>query len=690
LVPRDGNVFTAGALSAIVKMTHEAWRIPHAARVFSLANFNHSYANGDEIIIEPLYGAETTLDSAKIAQIRKIVLNEPELLHRLVSPDGGVTGIDVLLIKNERDDGATAEIAAHARKLKARWQKAYPGIQIRLSGSIIGDDTYREAAQRDMRILIPLTAILIFSLIAIGLASVAVTVATTLVMTGGAVAALGFAGWAGMTLNVSTAVSPLAVMVLTIASCVHIIWNWLQARAAGSSSFDGLRTSLTLNIPPITVTNLTTAIGFLCMNFADAPPLRDMGNFVAFGIVVGWLLSLTALPCMLSFLPTKRRIRLRILPVLMERLSDFTIGRRRALFLVFIAGLGVAGFGINQIVLDDDYIRYFDHSFEFRRDTEVMEQRLTGLHGLQYSFDSKSDGGVFDPSFLEKLERFTGWLEKQDHVVYVSALTKLLKRLNKSMNGDDPAAYALPETRQHNAQYILFYELSVPVGHDLNSLIDITRSKTLVTIIVRDTASKDLRALSARAEAWLRENTPDIAARTTGLSVLFAYLSERNIKSMIWGTSLALILISAIMFFTLKSVRFGLISLMPNLYPAFLAFGIWGMTVSTVNLASSVVTAMTLGIVVDDTIHILMKYTYMRRKEGLLPEDALRRTMSSVGPALVITSVAIIVGLLVMGLSGFQINQHIGLLTALVVGVALLADLLLLPPLLLFVDRRQN
>jgi predicted RND superfamily exporter protein len=173
-------------------------------------------------------------------------------------------------------------------------------------------------------------------------------------------------------------------------------------------------------------------------------------------------------------------------------------------------------------------------------------------------------------------------------------------------------------------------------------------------------------------------------------SIMFSHIGARNIRSMLGGTTLALVLISLILIIALRSLRIGLISLVPNLVPAAMAFGLWGLLVGQVGLALSVVAGMTLGIVVDDTVHFLSKYLRARREEGLSPEDAVRYAFHTVGTALWTTSVVLVAGFLVLTYSPFEINSAMGLLTAITIGLALLADFLLLPTLLMTLDKRED
>jgi len=259
------------------------------------------------------------------------------------------------------------------------------------------------------------------------------------------------------------------------------------------------------------------------------------------------------------------------------------------------------------------------------------------------------------------------------------------------MHGDDNAWYRLPEARELAAQYLLLYEMSLPYGLDLNNQINIDKSATRMTVMLKNTTTNTVLALEKRAQGWLKDNVP-VSMRNDGASptIMFSHIGERNIKSMLLGTTTALILISIILVFSLRSLKIGLLSLIPNLIPAAMAFGVWGMAVGQVGLALSIVTGMTLGIVVDDTVHFLSKYLRARREKNLNAQDAVRYAFNTVGLALVVTSLVLIAGFLVLTYSSFTLNSDMAFMTAVTIVFALIADFLLLPPLLMAFDRKEN
>lgn len=354
-------------------------------------------------------------------------------------------------------------------------------------------------------------------------------------------------------------------------------------------------------------------------------------------------------------------------------------------WLVFVIAM-IAAIPRNE--LNDVLVHFFNESVEFRQDTDFMDEHLSGNTLLEYSLRASTEGSVTDPLFLAEVSSFAEWYRQQPPVRHVSVITDTFRQLNMSMHGDDPDFYRLPESQELAAQYLLLYELSLPEGLNLNNQIDRSRSATRVSVSAETLDSQELLELNARAEAWLNENTTHVASvNSTGPAALFAYIGQRNIRAMLIGTVVVLIAISTILLFALRSLRIGLISIIPNLIPAAVGFGIWGLTVGQVGLSLSVVVAMTVGIVVDDTVHFLSKYLRARREYGRSVEQAVFYAFETAGQALFTTTIVLVAGFLIFAFSPFIPTAQVGVLTAMIIAFALVADLTLLPALLISIDR---
>ncbi|MFC1750705.1 RND family transporter [Pseudomonadota bacterium] len=692
LTPKEGDVFTPEFLSIVEELTEAAWQTPHSTRVDSIANYQHTYAEYDDLVVESLVEDAMSLSEGDIARIREIVLKEPALVNRIVSPTGHVTGVNVTVQPPEIDTQAEVpEMVNFGRNLVTQMKEKYPDVDIRLTGIVMMNNAFPESGQNDVKTLVPLMFFLIILLVGFSLRLISGTFATLVVILCSIVSAMGLAGYVGVKLSPPTMSAPTVIMTIAVAHCVHILSNFMQAYYKLGDKAQALVESLRINFQPVFITSLTTMIGFLSMNFSDAPPFRDLGNIVALGVITGFVLSITVLPALMMVLPVKRPTQeLRGWGV-MHVIAEFVIKRRTPLMwgMITLAVILVAMIPKNE--LNDEFVKYFDESVDFRVDTDYTTDNLTGLYQISYSLGAGESGGISSPAYLEKLEEFAGWYRLQPEVLHVSVFTDIMKRVNRNMHGDDDEWYRVPEQRDLAAQYLLLYEMSLPYGLDLNNQINVDKSATRLNVSLHSLSTTKLLALEDRAQAWLQENAPG-SMQVSGASpaIMFAHIGYRNIRSMLQGTTIALVLISLILIVVLRSFKIGLISLVPNLIPAMMAFGLWAVFVGQVGLALSVVVGMTLGIVVDDTVHFLSKYLRARRERGLSSQDAVRYTFSTVGMALWVTTLALVAGFLVLSLSAFELNSSMGLMTAITITIALVADFLLLPPLLMKLEEIKD
>ena len=349
----------------------------------------------------------------------------------------------------------------------------------------------------------------------------------------------------------------------------------------------------------------------------------------------------------------------------------------------------VAGllYAITYNVADDRFVEYFDSRITFREDTEFLQDNIGGLYQIAYDLETGEEWGIAEPEYLRTLERFEAfWREKED-VVNVDSFVATMKRINKAMNGDRPEEYRIPDTRPLAAANIILYEFGLPAGLDATNQINLNKSGSRFAVTLNNVGSTRTRELEAEGRAWLRENAPHLETQGTSPAVMFSHISKRNIDSMKVGTVIALGGISLLLILALRSLKFGLISLVPNLVPLGMAFGLWALYSGQIIFTMSVVSGMTLGIIVDDTIHFLSKYLRARRVLGYSTEDAIRYTLTTVGTAITVTSVILIAGFLIIGTLAFSPNSTMTQLSAMAVASALVCDFLLLPALLMALDK---
>ncbi|EKA6050296.1 MMPL family transporter [Vibrio vulnificus] len=690
LAPKSGDVFDQRTLTQIQEMTEQAWQVPYSSRVDSLANYQHTEAVDDDLLVEDLLYQSYPLTAERIAKVRAVAMSEPLLVNALVSEKGDVAVINITMQMPGVDETAEVnEVVAYVEQMLSHYRAEYPDVTIYKAGIIAMNHSFAMAAQNDSATLVPTMLLVILVFLTIMLRSFLSVLATLVVIIGAIIATLGIVGWAGMFLHVASVNVPTLIMTLAVADCVHVIASMRHFMRQGMPKSQAIHRSVTLNFVPIIITSVTTAIGFLMMNMSDSPVLRDFGNLSALGVMIACVLSVSLLPALLNLLPVRFSAKQTAKSSdIMDKLADLVVHRRNVLLPLSIVVIAGSAALIPYNKVNDESVKYFDTSSEFRQAADFMEQRIGGMTTMSIAIKTHQSQGIASPEFLEVLGEFTRWLREQPETDHVASLSDIYKRLNKNMHGDDSAYYALPAERELAAQYLLLYEMSLPFGLDLNNQVNVDKSSVKLQLTVKNLGSVELVALEERIYQWFASHAPRYQVVASSPSLMFAHIGETNMASMLSTLPITLILISALMIFALRSWRLGVISLVPNIAPAVIGFGLWALISGEINLGLSVVVTLTLGIVVDDAVHFLAKYQHAR-KEGQNAEQAVRYAFHTVGRALWITTVVLVAGFSVLAMSQFRLNSDMGQLSAIVIFVALVIDFVLLPSLLMRFDTAE-
>lgn len=690
LAPKSGDVFDQRTLTQIQEMTEQAWQVPYSSRVDSLANYQHTEAVDDDLLVEDLLYQSYPLTAERIAKVRAVAMSEPLLVNALVSEKGDVAVINITMQMPGVDETAEVnEVVAYVEQMLSHYRAEYPDVTIYKAGIIAMNHSFAMAAQNDSATLVPTMLLVILVFLTLMLRSFLSVLATLVVIIGAIVATLGIVGWAGMFLHVASVNVPTLIMTLAVADCVHVIASMRHFMRQGMPKSQAIHRSVTLNFVPIIITSVTTAIGFLMMNMSDSPVLRDFGNLSALGVMIACVLSVSLLPALLNLLPVRFSAKQAAKSSdIMDKLADLVVHRRNVLLPLSIVVIAGSAALIPYNKVNDESVKYFDTSSEFRQAADFMEQRIGGMTTMSIAIKTHQSQGIASPEFLEVLGEFTSWLREQPETDHVASLSDIYKRLNKNMHGDDSAYYALPAERELAAQYLLLYEMSLPFGLDLNNQVNVDKSSVKLQLTVKNLGSVELVALEERIYQWFASHAPRYQVVASSPALMFAHIGETNMASMLSTLPITLILISALMIFALRSWRLGVISLVPNIAPAVIGFGLWALISGEINLGLSVVVTLTLGIVVDDAVHFLAKYQHAR-KEGQNAEQAVRYAFHTVGRALWITTVVLVAGFSVLAMSQFRLNSDMGQLSAIVIFVALVIDFVLLPSLLMRFDTAE-
>jgi predicted RND superfamily exporter protein len=683
LAPQSGKVFSNDSLSALKWATEKAWNTPFSVRAESIVNFQHIESTAEELVIADLISSPNALTASQLAYKKKVAVNEPQLVNRLISPQGHVAAINVVYHLPGISPFENFQVVMFARQLASEIESKYPNVDVHLTGMAMYNHAFAEAAMADAANLTPLAYLVIGIAVLVLLRSIFATAAAVLVVFLSVISAQGLAGYLGMSITSLSASAPLIILTIGVADAVHLLSAMLKSMRLGNGKFTAISQALKETFVPITVTSLATSIAFLSLNFSEIPPFHDLGNMVTMGIVIAWALSLFLLPAVVMLLPLRASKKPTKEIAVMSTFGRWVANNANKLFLgaIPVAVLLISLSANNE--LNDMYLKWFDAGSSFRVDNDFTEKNLTGLYNIEYSLQANTEDGIASPEYLQVLSDYTQWLREQPQVIHVLSLSDTVKRINRSLHSDLQEYYRIPDSPQLAAQSLLLYEQSLPYGLDLNNQIDVQKKASRVVVSLHQLSTKEMLAFEQKSLAWLAEKTT-VEANAASITLIFAHIGQRNIESMLTGILWTAALIALVLCLVFRSVKLGLLSMIPNILPIVMTYGVWAVFVGQIGFSIAIVTTMTLGIVVDNTIH--MMYTILRkhRDENMNMDDAIADSISSVGLPLIITSISLVAGFIVLGTSGFALNREMGIVTALTLSIAVVADFMMIPGLLKF------
>ena len=438
-----------------------------------------------------------------VSNAEKVANSRIELKNTFINKDNSITQVNVLFrLPGKNAIVEVPFVMGEAKKLKEKFEANNPNIEVRMVGFVPLNNQYSESGQDDSATLTPLMIVVTLVSVAIILRSIFGVGLIFIIIILCAGSSLGALGWSGTNINNATVVAPLMVMTLTVASAVHILSSVRQTMMITPDRNEWVRTAIIDHGPAITVACLTTAIGFLSLNFSISPPFRQLGNIVFVGVIAALFYTLTMLPALISLLPMKKISSQAYMDKSMSGLAEFVIKRKNFLLFSTATIAAVLIFGITKISLEDDFLRYFDKKYELRQSIDYYEEKFGGLNALEYSINSGKENGINDPEYLQKVNDIVEFMRNQPKVTSVRSYTDVVKRLNQNFNNDDQSFYKIPSSELEAAQYLFLYELSLGYGLDLTDQINVDKSALRVTVNVANATTKEFLDLDKTIQGW--------------------------------------------------------------------------------------------------------------------------------------------------------------------------------------------
>ncbi len=688
LVHSPSGIFDTDSINTIRQLTENLWQVPDIIKVDSLTNYQWTHAVEDDIEIEDFIPEDFSYDELeerkKIALAHEVIpdylINKDatvSLLYAKVKPYPGGAPDDSLLINKSRE-----AIESIVNKSDHKFY---------INGATAINYTFRDVAESDSKTMVPavLLIIIIFLIIFfrrfLGIFIPFIVIFLSLVST------LGFAGFVGIKFNNMITMIPIILIAISIADTVHVLVTYFQYRKMGHDSKEATFLSYKKNIIPTLLTSVSTSIGFLSFSQADLLPLADLGILAAFGTMYAWLITLTIVAPLLVLFPVKVKIEenQKKKSLLSERITPkyfkYLFKYRKPVFfttlVLFILSVYV---GLQNEVNSNPYA-YFSKDVPLSIANDFGLEKMGGVTGPEIIIHSGREDGIKNLEFLKKVEKYEKWLLQNSEVSKIISIIDIIKSMNKSFNGDRKEFYRLPDSDNAVAELLFLYTMSLPQGMDINDRISLDYESMRITMLW---SSQDSLSALSNIEKYKKaaKDQFNLNMTLTGKIPIYQGMNDLVVSTFFTSISLAIIGISILLILAFLSFKIGFASMLPNVIP--LGFGAAIMTILSkpIDIGTALVTSVCLGIVVDDTIHFLANYNKYK-KQGMSNKDAVEKVITYTGPALFTTTFILMAGFGIMAFSSFIPNVNFGILSSVVLGMALLVDLTFLPAMLLMKEK---
>lgn len=687
----EGTLFNGDSLKVIEELTRKSWTIPYSVRVDSLTNYSYVKSVNDDLIVEPFI-EEAEKKSIEFIEKRKdLVAGEDIIYKSLISEDKKTSVVSIIVDPpgpNKEDQNS--ELINYILGFIEPIKESNENLDIRLLGNPYLDYISPRIVKAEMPVVMPLMLLLIFLIVFLMIRSYVAVLATFVVILMSLIATFGSIGILGNPLNQMVTTIPILIITLALADCIHLFSIYFQNRVKGISSKESMEKSLEMNIQPLFLTTISTCIGFLCLNFIEVAPLRDFGNAVAIGIGFAFIFTIFFIAPIVSFFEVKTASKVTKQTRFSTSVGSFILknGNKLIFSITSISFLILLCIPMNE--LDENPTQMYAEGFtSFSSDTLWLDEKLSVTFPVNF-LATNEEGQVSDPDFLKILDKFSVWLEEREQVNHVTSLANNMKNLNKSMHGDDPEWKKIPENADLSAQYLFFYEMSLPMGLDLNSSISQDRKSTKISATLKDMSANEFKEFNNEVLGYLQQNNlENMISEPSSFRVIFTYMVEAIVNSLLYGLFIGILLITLIIGLFFRSYLLPALSIFPNILPIGMGFGLWGLFVGDVGFMVAVGMGSTLGVIVDFTVHFLSKYELARKEFKKSVEESVIYSFETVGFALIIMTVVLALGFSVLNLVTFIPIQDFAKFSVICFIGGLIINFLFLPNLLMKFDKRK-
>ncbi len=670
------DVLSPQVVSYIRLLTEAFEEFPEVEDVLSLTNVEDIFGSEEDFVVEPLIGDRDLSDPQVRTWVEDRLRKNPLIYGNLVSHDLQAT---IILLRTAYR-GEDLDFENRLVKRVSRFLEGHPppaGISVHLSGWPLVNVKMAAFMNQDLLVFVPVSFVALCLLVYFFLRSLRATLAMALILDLSLLSAMAALKLVGGALSPMTAILAPLTMALSLADVIHVVTAYFRLPSGPRR----VALAVAETWSPCFLTSLTTAIGFASLLLSRIPSIREFGAAAAAAMFIEYFFTFTVLVFLLPWIGRgswKEGPLRRVVDPLARNYPRWW----KVSLLCFLIVTGLSLYGVRQLRVESDIIEYFHHSTKVYQDARFIDHKLGGVHTIEISLKAQ-EGDFLDPQRLQKIEELSQFLRKDPVFTEIISPVEFFKLMNRAFHAEDERYYCLPKTRALVSQYMLLYG-GTELEHFLGQ--DETWARISARTPVHNSAvlNEKMRAIQAKLNELFGKEA--VEARITGKTYLVNRTVDDIVNCQVESLALAAVLIFGLMFLVLRSFKLGLLSVAPNLFPLLANLGIMGLFGIPLNTATATISAVAIGIAVDDTIHFLVRYQRARRT--FPPVEAVRQTLRSKGLAAITTSLVLIIGFLVLTTSRFIPTVQFGLLCALVMFLALLADLFLLPALIKAWEKR--
>lgn len=686
VVVKAGDVFSKEVLQTIQRLSNSLQGTPGVSRVESLTTVNNIKGEGDFLNTDPLVGADIPDDPAKLKKIRGDALGNTIFINNIVSKDGKVAAINAYTEAKAGDKAFNPNFTRLVDSLVEKEKRE--GVEIYQIGTPLTKVTLGEYIQGDMVWLVPVAIAFLFLVLFLTfrtLQGVAIPMATGLVSI---IWVLGEMVLIGYPVNVITAIIPALMVAIGFTEDSHMISEYMHELEQGAEKAEAVRTVAVQTALPVLITTFTTVIGFGSLVTSDITMLIQFGVASALGLTSNWIISAVIVPVMLIYWPkpkipkaehlTEEGERATPMTLFMRKVGQWDYRYRWPIIIVSVILTVVSLWGWYIMEVNTDFISFFKETTFIRKRVKDVHESLSGVINFYIVVETGKEDGTKEPDNLRHVAKLQEHLKGLTNVDNSISLANYVRMMHREMNEGKPDLEVVPDKKELIAQYILTLD-----NNEINKYVDYNYSTFNISVRHNITSSFQLSQLLDQIKAYVDKNFPkNLKVQFTGEGILINNAADYMALNQVTGfgqTFLVIGLIHAAMFMSFKA---GFISLLPNVVPIVFNFGLMGFLGIPLNVGTSMIAAIALGIAVDDTVHFMVHYS-RELNEVHDQEAATYRTLAALGRPIIYSSIALAAGFVILMFSNFIPTIYFGVLSAVVMIVAMLTEVTFTPILMM-------